>query len=198
MIIDCSHHNGQINYKEVALNVPIVNGVFLKATQGTGYTDSRLRQNAKGFSDAGIPLSYYHYATLNTREVIKDATEEANYFCSVIRTLPHATLPIVLDIEENKANLSTSEVLGWIKTFFGQLTINGCPEHLLYSYTPFLNANLPQDHGLGNIPLWIAAYVNLPSPRLPIGWTSYHLWQYSAKGRISGINGDVDLNKYPA
>jgi GH25 family lysozyme M1 (1,4-beta-N-acetylmuramidase) len=75
------------------------------------------------------------------------------------------------------------------------LELRGYSNYILYSYTSFLDANLPKYHKLGGVKLWIAAYVNKPKPMLPRGWDKYHIWQYSAKGKIKGILGDCDLNK---
>ena len=60
---------------------------------------------------------------------------------------------------------------------------------MIYSFTPFLNANLPANHGLGTIPLWLAAYVSSPSPILPKGWNTYEIWQYSDQGQFKGKDG---------
>jgi GH25 family lysozyme M1 (1,4-beta-N-acetylmuramidase) len=46
---------------------------------------------------------------------------------------------------------------------------------------------------LAGYPLWIAAYTNTP-PRVTTPWKEYRVWQYSATGKVLGINGDVDLD----
>jgi GH25 family lysozyme M1 (1,4-beta-N-acetylmuramidase) len=85
-------------------------------------------------------------------------------------------------------------VLEWINTFFNEMKKLGYSNLILYSYTPFLDSNLPPNHGLGNIHLWLAAYVSASQPKLPKGWSSYFIWQKSAKGNVTGINGNVDMN----
>jgi len=45
----------------------------------------------------------------------------------------------------------------------------------------------------GDYPLWIADLDRNP-PLLPIGWTTWSLWQHSQTGLINGIDGDVDLD----
>lgn len=195
--IDVSHHQGVIDWKEVVKNAPPIDFSFIKATEGTTYTDPKFKVNALGAAEAGIPLSYYHFATLNTNNVAQDAKQEAEYFLSVIKQsiLPSPRLPLVLDIESNKAGLSKNDVAGWITSFFDTLKQHGENNFVLYSYTPFLDANLPSNHNFGNTRLWLAAYTNKPQPILPVGWKEQWLWQYSAKGAIRGITGNVDLNK---
>lgn len=38
--------------------------------------------------------------------------------------------------------------------------------------------------------IWLAQYAEKPTYNL----TRYDMWQYSSKGKVTGINGDVDLN----
>jgi lysozyme len=194
--IDISHHQGVIFFSEVVKDPQDITYVFIKATEGQTYVDGKLRYNSTEASKAGLKIGYYHFATLNTHNIINDAIAEANFFVDTIEKHPKPNMPLVLDIETNKAGLSPDQVELWVRSFFIQLERRGYDDYLLYSYTPFLNANLPANHDLGNIRLWIAAYVNMPSPRLPRGWLKYYIWQYSAKGRVKGIVGDVDMNRF--
>jgi len=193
--IDTSHHNSVINWAEVAKDPQGVGFAYLKATEGQNYIDPMLFTNSKGAANAGLKIGFYHFATLNTDNVVPDAKAEAAFFMATIAKCPKTELPLVLDIETNKSGLDKEEVLVWINTFFGELEKAGFKDPVLYSYTPFLNSNLPPKHGLGNRRLWLAAYVNKQVPLLPNGWKDHWLWQYSAKGSISGITTPVDLNK---
>lgn len=166
----------------------------MKATEGATLVDKTLSYNSTEAKKAGLKTGYYHFATLNQPGVAADAKTEADFFLKTISTCPPPDLPLILDIEANKLNLPPADVLAWIQSFFARLSEKGFSDYALYSYTPFLNQNLPPNHGLGNIRLWIAAYVNKPAPVLPVGWTRYWLWQYTAKGKVPGIVTDVDMN----
>lgn len=194
--IDVSHFNGQIDWPTVAQDQDI-SFVFIKATQGTTYVDPMLSANASGAKNAGLKTGYYHFATLNSADVAADASAEASFFTATISKLPKPDLPLVLDIEANQDDLPPTAVLTWINSFFSGLQEHGYSDYALYSYTPFLNANLPSNHNLGSVRLWIAAYVNQPAPVLPAGWENYWIWQYSSSGNIAGISGNVDLDKTP-
>lgn len=196
-ILDVSHYQGFISWPDVAKDPQQIQGAYLKATQGVGYTDPNLKYNSFEAVKAGLKIGYYHYASLTTKDVVNDAKAEAIYFLDTIAKCPVPEYPLILDIEENKANLSDNQVLLWINTFFATLKDRKHENVALYSYTPFLNASLPDNHGLGHIPLWIAAYTNKPKPTLPKGWDKYSLWQYTAKGRVNGVRSDVDMNKFP-
>ena len=193
--IDVSHNNGVIDWAKVAKNPTKVDFAFIKASEGIGYTDPSFIINANEARKNGIKTGYYHFASLNTTDDVADAKAEVNYFLSVIKKAPVSDLPLILDLETNKVALDKAHVLEWINTFFNEMKKAGQNNLALYSYTPFLDSNLPPKHSLGTIRLWLAAYVNAPAPQLPKGWTEYWIWQYSSKGTVAGIKGNVDLNK---
>lgn len=194
--IDASHFQGHVQWSEVAKDPQNITYAFLKATEGQTYVDSALKYNATEAKKAGLKIGYYHFATLNSQDIIGDAVAEANFFIDTIKKCPVPELPLALDIETNKAGLSPEQVQLWIRSFFVQLEKRDHKDYVLYSYTPFLNANLPKDHLFGNIRLWLAAYTTGLNPRLPIGWTDYWLWQFSAKGRVKGCNTPIDMNRF--
>ncbi|NTX67814.1 1,4-beta-N-acetylmuramidase, partial [Myxococcus sp. CA051A] len=33
-------------------------------------------------------------------------------------------------------------------------------------------------------------------PRIPKGWKQWHFWQYTEKGRVEGIDGEVDQSYF--
>src|SRR6202042_3461400 len=47
----------------------------------------------------------------------------------------------------------------------------------------------------GADPLWVAAYRN-GSPPMPSGWGSWTFWQYSSRGSVPGITGNVDVSYF--
>lgn len=195
-LIDISHHQDGINFAELKASInPRIDAVIIKATEGSNYVDSKLMFNSFQAKKVGFPIGYYHFGTLNSKEVTKDAEQEAIFFLDTVHKAGPHDLPLVLDIETNKAALSKIEVLAWIKQFFFTLKDHGKENYVIYSSASFLNDNLPDGHGLGNIPLWVAHYTSKPSPAIPHGWSDYWLWQFSQTGRVPGIKGNVDLNR---
>jgi len=194
MIIDVSSYQKKIDWARVKLAHPDIEGVYIKASEGIGYTDPNMRINAVEASKNGFKVGFYHYATLNNVDVMNDARTEAKYFATITKNFT-TNLPYVLDIEKNGNKTPRDKILLWIKTFFDELEHEGITDYCLYSYTPFLNDNLPVDHDLGSIPLWIAAYTE--TLKLPHGWDKAWLWQYTQKGAVEGIRTLVDLNKKP-
>ena len=197
MIIDLSANNGIVNWALVKTNPERITGVICKVNEGNGsaYVDKQLSANAKGAVMNGYSLGYYHFATLNNAvNVMDDAKAEANFFLDSLHGLPLPNMPYILDIETNKANLTPAQVEIWINTFFDTLQARTINNVCIYSYADFLNRNLPAVHNLGTkYRLWLAGYT--AQPILPKGWGKADMWQYSATGKVLGINGNVDCSK---
>ena len=192
MILDISKYQGNIDFNKV--KQAGVEGVIIKTTRGKVSADPMFAHNVAGALAAGLKIGYYHFAEPHINNSEADAKTQASWFVANIKKGVANTLPIALDIEENKENLSKAQLLQWINTFLSQLAQLGYTDYMIYSYTPFLDSNLPQIHGLGGIKLWVAAYST--HYHTPHGWEKPYLWQYSSTGKITGIPNAVDLNKY--
>ncbi len=196
--IDVSKNNGLINWDKAATNNPQIDFVFIKATEGIGYKDPMCDRNAKEAARVGFKFGYYHFATLNKLNYVDDAKSEARAFAQAVKKLPSPTLPYILDLEKITVKLTKPQVLTWVKTFYAEMEVLGHTNIALYSGKYFLNANLPTNHDIGHLRYWHAEYPRVFNytalPHLPIGFTKCWIWQYTCKGRINGIKGDVDLN----
>lgn len=190
--IDISHFNGVINWDLVKTNADKISYAYFKVTQGTGFIDPKVSYNATNAKRVGLQIGYYHFASINNADDVADAKAEAAFFLNAIKTLPVADMPVVLDIEQNNLKLPPAKVLEFIK-IFASIVQDAGYGFALYSGTPFLNSNLPANHGL-IYDLWIAAYTGASTPVLPNGWTSYWKWQYTDKGIVTGITGGVDMD----
>lgn len=168
---------------------------YIKANEGVSANDPRAMEHAKGAIGAGLKVGYYHFATLNKRDVVNDANDEAEDFTTRLLELPAGALMPALDIERDDLGLGPAEFQLWIQTFVARMSKNRFPRLILYSSPWFLNSNLPKCHALGTLPLWLANYTNAPQPMMPTGWTKYVIWQHSEQGEVPGIFGKVDLNR---
>lgn len=198
--IDISKWQGTIDFSKVAKDNQNKKFVIIKATQGITITDGKLNYNSTEANKYKLLVSYYHYANTSI-----DAKEQANYFLNAIKNLPKNSIPLVLDLEENQGNLDRQSMTNFVTDFINTIKANN-KEVGIYSYASFLNSNLIQPHNFSNIPLFLSAYptnnINplpekLNQPTLPKGWYNYYLWQYSNKGQVNGIEGNVDLDIIP-
>jgi lysozyme len=209
--IDVSYAQGEIDWTKVETDFAII-----KCNTGVKAPDAFLQKNAIGASKKGIPIGYYHWATLKTFDVVADAKEEAAEFIDYLKKLPKydPRIPPVLDFEEeNKLKFSPEMMQLWVLTFYSELKKAG-HGMMLYGYAPYFNANFPKNHVLGHIPLWLAGYPwdvvgrptdqfaqipeNVGVPKfIPNGWKveDVKIWQYSGQGHVPSVSKHhVDLN----
>ncbi|KKL05140.1 hypothetical protein LCGC14_2609050, partial [marine sediment metagenome] len=108
-------------------------------------------------------------------------------------------LPPVLDMEDEKEQLSNAELIDW--------TLKWC-EHcerltgrtpIIYTYFSFIHTQLKEYVGdLTRYPLWLADYRGAPpqsSPRNIPSWP-WLFWQFTGKGSVRGIRGECDRNVF--
>lgn len=184
--VDVSHHQGLIDWRPVASAGHRF--AFLKATEGTSFTDKRYRANLAAASDAGLLAGAYHFA----RPDSTSPQASAELHLRFAGTNLAGRLPHVLDLEAGSGDL-TNWALAWL-THVEAAT--GKPP-ILYTYAAFGPSHLKNDRRLARHPLWIAAY--RPDPPKAFGaWaqTGWAFWQHTSTGRVSGIGGNVDLNRF--
>lgn len=202
--IDVSHLNGQPGSNPVAWNTVAAattpNGpvqfTIMKATEGVTFKDPATAFNAQGAIAAGIAVGYYHFA----RPGVNPAAAEADNFfqtLSAINIPPTFAFPYALDLETN-VGLDPNDLLTWVEdfltAFLGNFAASAQPAMIIYGAPDFLDKNLPPTHTLGQqFPLWVA-HVDVPAPRLPIGWTDWTIWQYNWNEQIAGISTNVDAD----
>ena len=186
--IDVSRYQGAIDWEKVKKSG--VDFVLLRSSIGDGSTifsgeDIRFSVNVVEAKKAGLMVGAYHYLWAETAE---DAIKEAKLF---IRTIaPYALdFPAVLDFEEpsQQENLTTAERTLIARVFLEEVKSAGYYP-MLYTNkswaTNYLNMRQLSDYEV-----WLAEWFPQPSYSGDFG-----IWQYTAYGKVSGIEGDVDLD----
>jgi len=152
--------------------------------------DSCFRRNIAGALEAGLQVGVYFFSQAVN---VWEAREEANFVLDAIRGYD-VTFPVVFDWERitNNASARTNGLPGSTMTLCAQAF---CDAVAQAGYTPVIYFN--QDAGyldydldlLKDYDFWLAEYRSVPT-----FYYHFDLWQYTAKGRVPGIEGDVDLN----
>ncbi len=147
--------------------------------------DDYYLQNIENAENAGLDIGVYFYTTANTEE---KAREQARWIVEQLggRELDY---PIAFDWEEwacfQEYNMNIHDLNSIFNAFCDEIEKNGY-SCMLYSSKNFLN-NFWENNR--NYPVWLAHYVD------ETDYTGqFAIWQASAYGRISGIDGDVDMN----
>ena len=192
--IDVSKFQGAIDWNLVAQDG--VEFAFIRVgyrgygTEGKLMEDDNFVANIEGAQAAGIKVGVYFYSQAITEE---EALEEANFVLE--RIAPYQLdCPVVYDVEKHSKpsarmnNISLEESTNNVIMFCQTIENAG--------YTPMIYHNLQWAVQKLNPALldqygrWFAAY-ETEDPYYPY---EYKVWQYSATGRVQGLNGNVDLN----
>ena len=186
--IDVSSIQGVINWKKVAASG--VRCAVLRVHQKNG-TDSMFEKNYKGCRDNGIRIGVYKYSYARD---IAAAKQEAEDVLSVLKGR-ELDYPVFYDLEwsEQRA-LGKGTVTKIAKAFLNRIGAAGYKVGI-YCNTDWYNW---LDKGELRYDYWLAAYayndtgtiVERLRPSSGVGW------QYSSKGKVPGITGNVDLDVF--
>lgn len=183
--IDVSKWQADIDWKKVkndGINFAIIRAGYGKlASQKDPMFDTNMVNAQKAGVDTGV--YWYSYAT-----TVEDAYKEADLCYSVIKDYAFK-YPVMFDIEEpSQAALSTAAVSAIIDAFCSRMQSYGYYVSI-YSYASLLNTKV-YDSILKKYDVAVAHYgVKTPDFALPYG-----MWQYSSKGAVDGITGNVDMD----
>lgn len=185
--IDVSYAQGIIDWKKVkssgVVDFAIIRSSASYPHSGRSGVDTMWEHNIEGAKTAGLPVGAYHYCYAMT---IEEAKQEAKHFVDTIRPYTFE-YPVALDFEDEcQKDLSTRQMAD-ICTAFLEIVQSAGYYACLYSMASWLKGKLT-DARLKKYDVWVA-HVDVTSPMLAGG-----MWQYSWKGRVPGISGDVDFD----
>ena len=190
--IDVSSHQGDINWakvKEDGIEFAICRAVYRGYGTGKLVVDEYFRKNAEGALENGIALGAYLFSqALNEQEI----NAEIDLLLETIEPYEIGG-PVVMDIElvnkdEGRADgLSIEERTAFAKIFAERIEAAGYEPVLYFNYEGALL--LVDLNELEGIEKWFASY----SKDFYFPYY-YKYWQYTETGKVSGIEGDVDLD----
>lgn len=153
--------------------------------------DSRFRDNITGALEAGLQVGVYFFSQATN---VWEAQEEANLVLNAIKDY-NVTFPVVFDWERiTNASARTDGLPGGTITLCAKTF---CDTVAQAGYTPMVYFNLDLGYlgydlsQLKDYGFWLAEYRTTPT-----FFYDFDMWQYTAKGCVPGIKGDVDLNLY--
>jgi len=185
--IDVSTWQGDINWKQVkneGVEFAILRIGFGHTRDGEIVLDDTFKQNIKGAKEAGIKTGIYFYSYAENE---KEAKEEAKWIIDILDG-EKLDLPITFDWEDwsdfNDYNINFSELNQIANSFLTEIEKSGY-KSMLYGSATYLEKIWNQK----NYPTWLAHYTDKTDYT-----EDYYIWQLSNKGKVNGINADVDLN----
>lgn len=189
--IDVSKYQPSINWESVkasGVNFVIIRCGYRGASTGSLIQDPYFTSHIKGAKDVGLKVGIYFFSTaLNEAEAVEEAS-----MCAALCEGYGINYPVFLDVEPSSRpgynTLSVDQRTSNIKAFCSTISSAG--------YTPGLYANktwLTEKINTSALSckIWLAQY-NSAGPTYT---GHYDIWQYTSKGSVNGISGNVDMNK---
>jgi GH25 family lysozyme M1 (1,4-beta-N-acetylmuramidase) len=188
--IDVSKYQGRIRWSAVASTR--VRFVIMRATKGNRYRDGKYARNLAGATQHRLVVGAYHFAKPGSAPW--DARAEADHFLRVARVAAGDVVP-VLDIEET-GGLSPRQLRAWARAWLERVEARTGVRAMIYSGSHFWQGFMRNTTWFARLghPLWVAHWY-VGAPRVPgrrWGGRGFAVWQWSARGRVAGIRGDVD------
>lgn len=189
--IDVSKYQGKIDWKTVKLSG--VKCAIIRAGWGRTNTDSYFERNVQGCIENNIPFGVYWFIYgINETEAIANA-DKCHAVISQYRD--EITMKVWCDFEyDTDANANKRGVVfdrnkrtSMVKAFCERMKSLGY-EVGVYANPDYLKNKF---NDLSEYPLWLAYYNATENAALKYNPV---MWQYSSKGAVSGIAGNVDMN----
>lgn len=187
--IDVSKWNGTIDWTKVrnsGISYVIIRCGYRGSSTGALIEDPTFRSNIKGALAAGLKVGVYFFSQA-TNEV--EAVEEASMTLNLISGYK-ISYPVFLDVEASggrgdaiDSGTRTAVINAYCKTIANSGYSSG-----VYANKTWLNEKFSPG-SLGGAKIWLAQYNTAPTYG-----GRYNLWQYTSKGKVSGISGNVDMN----
>ena len=190
MGIDVSKHNGSIDWSAVknsGVSYVIIRCGYRGYSTGVLIEDPKFRSNIKGAKAAGLKVGVYVFSQA-VNEV--EAVEEASMAVSLASGYG-LDYPIFIDVEGSGGRgdgVSRDMRTAVCKAFCATVQNSGYSAGI-YANKTWFNEKI-NTGSLTGYKIWLAQYASAPTYTA----TRYDMWQYSSKGRVSGIKGDVDMN----
>lgn len=189
--IDVSKWNKTIDWDEVkdaGIEFAIIRCGYRGASSGALVLDPMYEQNIRGAIEADIPVGVYFF-TQAVDEV--EAVEEASAVISLIEEYD-VDYPVFLDSESTggtgRADGLEADERTKIHRAFLKTIADAGYETGIYGSRNWLNDQVDMEE-LSSHKTWLAEYAEVPEYD---GY--YHMWQYTSKGTVDGIDTNVDLN----
>lgn len=189
--IDVSKWNKEIDWDRVkgaGIEFAIIRAGYRGSVTGSLVVDPYFEANIKGAASSGVLTGIYFF-TQAVNEV--EAVEEASAVLELIRNYD-IRYPVFIDTEgaggNGRADGLDPETRTLVCEAFCRTIENAGYDAGVYASRNWYNNNLYTSR-LDNYCIWLAEYRSVP---LYQGY--YQMWQYTSRGTVDGIQGNVDMN----
>ena len=188
--VDVSHYQGEIDW--AVLSAAPIDFAFIKATEGSSFTDDRFAYNFTEAQKAGLSVGAYHFFSFDST-----GTAQAAHFINTVTPFP-GMLPPVIDVEfygtYAEAPPDKAAVCAELDVLLETLTAHYGLPPILYAteeaYTYFLTGAYEE------YDIWIRNIKVRPYVSDGREWT---FWQYTNREKLAGYTGEerfIDMNVF--
>lgn len=177
--VDISSHNGDVDFEKMKRSG--IDFVMFKATEGISFIDKKFEENYTKARQAGLRVGAYHFFRFDC-----DGRVQAFHFLNTIGDRQF-DFPLALDVEEsgNPEGHARADIVRNLEAAINHLELRG-HDVMLYTnkrgYSRFISRDFP------DYPLWICSFRDPPGP------DKWYMWQYTHRGDVPGVSGNVDVN----
>jgi GH25 family lysozyme M1 (1,4-beta-N-acetylmuramidase) len=190
--VDVSRYQHSTSLDWAKVQADGVEFAFIKATEGRTYTNPYFADDWAATTGLGLYRGAYHFA----RPGKGTAAAQATYFVDVAGLADQpGDRPPVLDLETS-GGMGMAALRRWTSTFLTTVESLTGRTPVIYCSPYFWRTYLGDSTAFTRYPLWVAHYTNAAEPSLPGGWTTWTFWQNTSSGRVNGISGNVDEDRF--
>jgi lysozyme len=184
--LDVSQYQGKIDWSQVRKieDTFPVSFVLIRASAGKNHLDTRYKENWKAVKKTGFIRGAYHYYRPN-----ENSLQQAQHFIEQV-SLESGDLPPVLDIENLPKIQSMDSLKMGLRRWLNRIESHYGVKPIIYTGERFYKDFLFKD--FKEYKFWIANY-NFFVEGIKDDWL---FWQFTEKGTVPGIRGNVDMNIY--
>lgn len=191
MGVDVSVYQGNVDWNKVKA-AGIDFAMVRACVRGYQYAkltkDTMFDANVSGALAAGLEVGAYVFSQATTDA---EAIEEASLIITMCQKY-NITGPLIIDVEEVASKIARQNKISVeqrtnIINIFASMVREAGYTPMLYTGESWLTTAIDASK-LNNVGIWIAKW----SDKVPD--CNFKIWQYTQKGKISGITTDVDVN----
>lgn len=187
--MDVSAWQGAIDWQSVARSGE-ARVAYIRATEGARYVDAYFARNYAQAKRSGLDVGFYHFLTAQTPQ---EAVAQARFFVDTLQSANAvADCRPAMDLEGDE-RMSDATWNAVARAFLSEV-------ERLTGETPCIycdasGARDRYDESLTSYPLWVANY-GVALPEANGKWRSWAGFQYTDRGRMPGVAGQVDLDQF--
>jgi lysozyme len=186
--IDVSDFQHPVNWSAVANQG--IKFALIKATEGKSFRADTFQDKWQQARSVGILRGAYHFF-----RPTRTGEDQADNFLQALNLaggLEANDISPVLDIEV-KDGISGEVIRERCLTWLAKVEAETGRKPIIYTGASYGDTNLSVNAQFADYPLWVAHYTR-GKPWVPGRWKTCAIWQYTDKGNVKGISGNIDLN----